>query len=239
MNKNYFKFLVTILLFGIFSFILPGCSNIGDHQQNTYTVELNNVEKVTATIVIYDGNLNISGLRQVPLLTSYFSYNLTQFIPEISYLVQGNEGKLKITQNDKQKSLFDLIENEWSLLFKRTVPLELDIVMGNGDTYLNLSDINLTELKFAVGAGETNIDLTGDYKKNVQVYLIGGIGSRTINLPDNVGICLFIDGVFNKISCSGFNQIGKFYYNSAFDISERKIFINIINGAGKIDINLI
>lgn len=239
MSKRYSKLIFIILLAGFFSFYLSGCLSNENYTDETYTIESEKAKKVTASISIYTGDIAISGNSQQPLLTSEFNYNLKQFIPKISYVVQNDEGKLKISQEEKTKGLYDSVENRWILIFNRTIPLELNIAMGSGDNRLDLSDINLTGLKSIMGSGDSYIDLTGKYKDNVHVYLIGGLGHTTINLPEDIGIRLLIDGVFNRINCSGFEQIGNFYFNSGFDLSERKIYITIISGIGKIDVNLI
>lgn len=239
MRRGYFKILVTIVLLCLSLFFLSGCLSTGQHTEETYTIELKEAQKVTATIAIYNGDLYISGNSQSPLLASEFCYNLKELIPEMSYLVENGEGKLKIIQKEKQKGLFNPVENKWSLIFNQAVPMELDIAIGSGENNLDLSSINLTDLKLVIGAGESSIDLTGNYSDNIQVYLIGGIGRTSINVPDNIGVRLLIEGGLNHISCNGFKRIGNFYYNSTFDFSERKIFITLISGLGMIEVNLI
>jgi len=239
MNKKNAKLSLFILLISFLVFALTGCWNTGEHTEETVNVELGEAEKVNATIVIYKGDLYISGGNQQLLLISDFDYNLNQWAPQVTYSTENNEGKLKIMQKEKEKGLFNSVENKWSLIFNQTVPLELDIVMGSGDNHLDLSSINLIDLKAAIGTGDTILDLTGNYQENISVYLAGGIGHTTILFPEDIGIRLLIKGVLNRINCHGFSQIGNFYYNSAFDFSERKIYITLFSGLGTIDINLI
>lgn len=239
MNKRYFIIIIPIVLLAFSFFLLSGCLSTGEHIEESYTVELQEAQKVTATVAIYNGDLHISGYNQPSLLISEFYYNLKHLIPEISYLVQDGEGKLKVIQKEKQKGLFNQVENKWSLIFNQAVPIELDIAIGSGENNLDLSSINLTDLKIAIGTGESSIDLTGNYSNNIQVYLVGGIGRTSIKVPDDIGIRLLIEGGLNRISCNGFKRIGNFYYNSTFDFSERKIFITLISGLGMIEVNLI
>ena len=238
-NKRVFNFLITVFFLCFVFFLFSGCFSTTEYTEEVYTIELDDVQKASATIAIYNGDLSISGKSQQALLISEFHYNLKYLFPEITYVVQDGEGKLKIIQKENKKAFFDKIENKWSLIFNREVPIELDIAMGSGDNQLDLSAINLTELKIAIGAGESFIDLTGNYERDIHIYLVGGIGRTSINLPNDAGIRLLINGVLNHVSCDGFKRIGNFYYNSAFDFSERKFFITIISGLGIIDINLI
>jgi hypothetical protein len=239
MNRRYFIIIIAIVLLAFSFFLLSGCLSTGENTEESYTVKLQGAQKVTATVAIYNGDLHISGYNQPSLLISEFNYNLKQLIPEISYLVQDGEGKLKIIQKEKQKGLFNQVENQWSLIFNQAVPIELDIAMGNGNNHLDLSSINLIGLKAAIGTGDTILDLTGNYQENIQIYLLGGVGNTTINLPEDIGVHLWIKNGLNIINCDGLEQFGNLYYNSIFDFSERKIFITLISGLGMIEVNLI
>jgi len=236
-NRAVTTFLFIFIIFFLV-FYLFGCWNTGDLIEETVTVDLEEAHKVDATIIIYKGDLQISGGNQQSLLISDFSYNLKQWAPEVTYAVENGEGILKIIQKENEKGLFNSLINHWTLAFNPDIPLDLDIAIGNGENQLDLSAINLSNLKMAMGSGDAIIDFTGDYQENIAVYLAGGIGHTTINLPEDVGVRLLIKGVFNRIKCDGFNQIGNFYYNPTFNFSERKIYITLISGLGMIDINL-
>ncbi len=213
---------------------------LGEHTEETYNVELEEAEKVNAMIVVYKEVISIFQveIKQL-LLISDFDYNLNQWAPQVTYSTEDNEGKLKIMQKEKEKGLFDSVENKWSLIFNQTIPLELDIVMGSGDNHLDLSSINLIDLKAVIGTGNTILDLTGNYQENIQIYLVGGVGRTTINLPEDIGIRLWIKDGLNIISCDGLDKFGNFYSNSIFDFSERKIYITLFSVLGTIDVNLI
>lgn len=231
-------FLIVFLILIVLS--LTACWDTGKLIEETIVVDLKFADRVAVTATIYKGDISISGENQTPLLISNFSYNLTQWTPKVTYTVDdGGEGHLKIVQKENTKGLFNPLVNDWLLLFNEAVPIKLDIMMGSGQNQLDLSSINLINLKIVIGNGDTTIDLTGDYQENVDIYLVGGIGHTVINLPKEVGVRLMIQGGLNRIRCDGFNQIGNFYYNSVFNFFERKIFINLISGLGIIDINLL
>jgi len=240
MRNGIVKSILIVLILSSLSLILIACWDTGDLIEKTFILEMGEAQKVHAGIMIYEGNLEISGGNQQSLLISDFTYNLKQWAPTISYSEENNEGDLKIIQkedNEKQKS--DYLQNKWLLQFNKDIPLKLDIVMGRGENHLRLDLINLTGLKAIVGTGDTVLDLTGDYQENISVFLVGGFGNTTINLPENVGIRLIIEGMLNRINCDDFKRINNFYYNSSFDFSERKIYITLISGLGNININLI
>ena len=240
MNKIRYVLLLGILAI-LVVFSLSGCWNTGELIEEMSVIHLGDANKVQSNIVLYKGDLQISGESQPSLLVSDLSYNLTQWAPQITYAEENSEGFLKIIQkeNKQDKGLFEPIVNNWSLVFNKNIPLDMDIIMGSGKNEMDLSNIHLISLKAVVGTGDTIINLTGNYLDNISVYLVGGIGHTTIFFTEDIGIRLLIKGVLNRINCQGFNQIGNFYFNSAFDFSERKIYVTIFSGLSKIDINLI
>lgn len=233
-----FCLLITVILL---MFFLCGCWQTGELIEETAIVDSEEAEEVNAKIIIYKGNLHIAGEKQSTLLVANLSYNLSEWAPVINYQVANGNGDLKIIQKENKEvsRLFNPMVNDWFLLFNRSIPINLDIIMGKGENELDLSNIYLNELTAALGTGDTKIDLTGNYSSNINVHLVGGIGQATLLLPKEVGVRILIDGGINHISCDGFNQIGNLYYNSAFDFSKRKIFISIFSVLGKIKIDLI
>ncbi len=89
-NKVVIAFLFIFLISFLLIFSLSGCWNTGGLTEETLTVEIEEVRKVHATIVIYKGDLQISGRNQQALLISDFSYNLTEWIPKITYTKENN-----------------------------------------------------------------------------------------------------------------------------------------------------
>lgn len=241
MKKRLILAIFLIFFLPCLVLILSGCWEKGELIEETLVIDLEEVDEVQAIIALYQGSLHLFGIDQQSLLISDFSYNLMSWIPQITYTVEENDkGYLKIVQTKNERRWSNSLVNDWSLAFNQAIPIGLDIVMGSGENHLDLSLIHLTDLKAAIGTGDTFIDLTGDYQQNITVHLIGGIGRTMINLPEGIGVRIMVNGMLNRINCDGFNRIGNFYYNKAFfDFSERKIFITIVSGLGMIDIHLL
>ncbi len=50
--------------------------------------------------------------------------------------------------------------------------------MGAGRSELKVGDLSLTRLEFNMGAGQVTADLTGDWKKDLDAEIHGGVGTR-------------------------------------------------------------
>ena len=222
----------------LFSIILAGCCMTGELIQSTSTIDLGDAKQVETTLSMLSGKLKVAGKNQSPLLVSQFSYNLEKWYPDINYQVDNGNGELSIIQKQKGKTFFNETQNEWTIFLNQEIPLSLDIILGNGENRLDLAQLNLKKLDTVIGNGETIIDLDGQDSLELFVNIIGGIGHTTINIPKKKGIRILIKGGLNKISMHGFDQIGNFYYNPIFDISQEKIFITLVSGFGIIDVNL-
>lgn len=238
-KENRISSILLIIAMAVISILITGCWHTGQLISETMDIDLNEALEVNATIVIYKGNLEIKGISQSALLTSNFSYNLERWFPRISYMVENGIGNLKITQDNEKSNTTQLVNN-WLLLFNSMVPLSLDIIMGSAESHLNLNSINLTDLKAAIGTGDTVIDLTGDYHNYINIYLLGGIGHTTLNLSRGVKTGILIEGTLNRIKCDkDFHRINNYYFNSTSVFEEKKINITIFSGIGIIEINLI
>lgn len=91
---------------------------------------------------------------------------------------------------------FDEKRLSWNLSLTDKIPLNLDIALGVGESDLDLSDLEVTEISLNIGVGQTQIELPeGEY----QAYVEGGIGQTTVTLPDEGQIKLNVDGGIGEI----------------------------------------
>jgi hypothetical protein len=63
------------------------------------------------------------------------------------------------------------------------VPTDLDVEMGARESDLDLDSLALTGLDLEMGAGETTVDLTGDYARDFDASIEGGVGEATVLVP--------------------------------------------------------
>jgi predicted membrane protein len=94
----------------------------------------------------------------------------------------------------------------------------------------------LTGLEINMGAGQVTVDLRGDWKKDLDATIEGGVGQATIRLPDNVGVRVHATSGIGSISASGLEHRDDYYVNSAYGKSPVTLRLNIDKGIGTIDL---
>ena len=93
--------------------------------------------------------------------------------------------------------------NEWDLRVNDDVPLDLNVQLGARESDLDLDSLTLTAPDLSMGAGETMVDLTGDYERDLAANIEGGVGEATVRLPGEVGVRVDAEGGLGEINPEG------------------------------------
>jgi hypothetical protein len=178
-----------------------------------------------------------SGTKQ--LLDARFVYSEPEWKPEVSYGVNGTEGKLEIRQGDLDQTDFQVnSRNEWTLRLSPELPMDMKIEMGAGRSHFDLRGLDLGTLEVSTGAGQGEIDLSGEWRRNVQVAIDGGAGQLSLTLPEAVGVRLETNTAVGIVNAPGFQRQGGAYVNDAFGVSPVTMTVTIELGAGVLDLRL-
>ncbi len=200
------------------------------------TVDLQNAKSVNASVQAGAGQVNVSG-GSSHLLDADFNFADSYSSPKVDYNVASGVGQLSITQ-DGEHTHFGSSHNEWNLRFSNDVPLELKIDMGAGQGRLRLRDVPVTRLDLNMGAGQMDIDLTGDRKKDLDGDIEGGVGQATIRLPKSVGMIVHASGGIGAVGAHGFKHDGDEYTNDAYGKTPATINLKVQGGVGEVDLIL-
>ena len=199
------------------------------------TIELGEAETVEARLEMAHGTLKLAG-GATQLLEADFDYDVKEWEPRVSYNVLNKKGKLTLRQEVERTIAFGARHNRWDLKFNNVVPLELEIEMGAGQGYLKLGGMNLTRLKFNVGAGEVEADLRGEWKQDADIEIEGGVGHAKIFLPRDVGVRVEVSGGLGSLDVRGLKKRGGGYVNDAYGKSPVTLRVKVSGGIGSIEI---
>jgi predicted membrane protein len=106
--------------------------------------------------------------------------------------------------------------------------------MGAGQGNLHLRDVPLTRLNLSIGAGQVDVDLTGDRKTDLTADIEGGVGQANIRLPKNVGVIVHASGGIGTIDSHGLKHEDDTYTNDAYGKTPATIRLKVEGGIGEI-----
>ena len=191
-------------------------------------------EPVRVHIQMPAGELKLSGGAN-KLMEADFNYDEAEGKPETSYHVSGGTGELDVTQPGK-KFHFGPAHNDWNIRLANDVPMELKVDMGAGQSDLKVGDLSLTRLDISMGAGQFTADLTGNWKKDLDAEIHGGVGHAIILLPEDVGVRVHATGGIGSISSGGLKRDGDEYVNDMYGKSPVTLRLDVSGGVGNIDL---
>src|SRR5712691_666879 len=190
----------------------------GDLQHQSRTVDRQGAKSVNVSLETSAGEFNYSGSYETP---------------RVEYNVSDGVGHLSISQDDTSTH-FGTTHNDWNLRFSNDVPLELKVEMGAGRGHLRLRDMPVTRLDMSMGAGQVDLDLTGDRKSDLVANLEGGVGQATIRLPSKVGVVVHVSGGIGAVDAHGLRHDDDEYTNEAYGKTPATIRLKVEGGVGQI-----
>ena len=199
------------------------------------TVERGEAEAVDATLKMLSGDLFITGGSD-KLLEANFAYADKDWQPRLRYSETGKRGTLKLTQPDRGTLHFPNDLNKWELYWNDQIPLSLNIEMGAGHAVLELGILPVSRLDFRMGAGQTEIDLRGDWKNDFKADIRGGVGHAIIRLPKDVGVRVRVRGALGTVQVDGLERRGGAYVNDLYRKSDVTLDIEVRGAIGVIEI---
>jgi len=209
----------------------------GPVQTETKEVKLGDAKQVHVEVQIGAGELSIAaGAKN--LLDAEFTYNVPDWKPQVDYTVSAGQGRLSIRQPEGTGGPGGNAHYNWDLRLKNGVPLTMDVKMGAGRANLTLGKLSLTGLDLDLGAGETTVDLTGDWKQDLMARIRGGVGRATIRLPRDVGVEVEAEGGIGAINAHDFKKEHGAYVNDAYGKSPVTLRVDVKGGVGEINLEL-
>lgn len=213
--------------------------DVGEMRHESRSVQPEDAESVRTHLTMGAGELKVAGAADA-LMEADFSYNVAEWKPEVDYDVGGGTGDLTVRQGSGGGgSLGGGARNEWDLRLNDEVPTDLIVKMGAGESDLDLDSLTLTGLDLEMGAGETTVDLTGDYDRDFDASIQGGVGEATVLVPSEVGVRARAEGGIGKINAEGFRRDGEAYVNDSYGDSEVTLNVDVQGGVGEINLEVV
>src|SRR5215204_7611503 len=216
-----------------------GTPQVGKMQRESKSVDPKNAQSARAQLKMGAGELNVTGGAD-QLMEADFSYNVSDWKPEVSYDVSGEKGELVVKQGSANGgNLSGGARNEWNISMNDELPTDLVVQLGAGESALDLDSLTLTGVDLQMGAGKTTVDLTGDYAQDFEASIQGGVGEATVLLPSEVGVKAKAEGGLGKINAKGLKKVGDSYVNDAYGESDVNLSVGVKGGVGEINLKVV
>ncbi|MGA2532913.1 MAG: toast rack family protein [Candidatus Aminicenantales bacterium] len=234
MNMPRFALVMAILTV---AWLAAACDEPENLQTDTQTVTAGAAERVNVELEMGAGELRLASATQDALLDATFRYNRPRLKPEVDYHVSGATGLLRVGRRHTGFS-FGHVRNEWDLRLGRSLPVDLRVNLGAGESKLDLRGLQISGVDIDMGVGEMTLDLQGPHAKSFDVKINGGVGSGRIYLPADVGVRARVQGGIGSVDVHGLSKHGRVYTNEAYGKSAVTVDIDINAGIGSLDLRV-
>jgi hypothetical protein len=237
---SIFMMAATVVLAGACGTQGGGSPKVGKMQRESKSVDPKNAQSARAQLKMGAGELNLTGGAD-RLMEGDFSYNVSEWKPEVSFDVSDKKGELIVNQGRASRGalLSGRARNEWNIRLNDRLPTDLVVRLGAGESDLDLDSLTLTGVDLQMGAGKATVDLSGDYARDFDATIEGGVGEATVLLPSEVGVKAKAEGGLGKINAEGLKKVGDSYVNDAYGESDTNLSVDVKGGVGEINLKVV
>jgi signal transduction histidine kinase len=126
----------------------------------------------------------------------------------------------------------------WDLRITQSIPVELTVSTGVGESTIDLGLVQLSGLDIDTGVGETTITLPGRGAYSARVN--GGVGEVTVLIPDTIAARIQADAGIGSVDVQGdYLHEGDEYLSPGYNTAEQKVELDIDGGVGSIAVRQI
>jgi hypothetical protein len=150
---------------------------------------------------------------------------------------EGGKATLSLRQRSNSPfSWFSGIGNTdvtWDLRLAGSVPLELVVKSGVGQSDLNLAGLNLTSLEVNAGVGSVEIRLPNSGR--TQAVVKAGVGEVTVRVPQGVAAKVVVSTGLGATSVEGlYDRRGDTHTSPGYEEAANRVDLRIKGGVGRV-----
>ncbi len=107
--------------------------------------------------------------------------------PDVTYHAEGDTGVVTLTQPPVRNIPFNVGPQKLALTLPKGIPISLQVESNLGQTTLDLSGLEITDLDVKAGSGQLAVTLPGQGKLG-DVRIEGNLGQVTVSVPADVSL---------------------------------------------------
>ena len=202
------------------------------------TVHLAAAKKVIAQIRMGVGEMELDAdAKKGDALDAEFTYAPATWKPVLESTTASDALRVQVRQPETSAHVFGETRNTWRIGVTPEVPTDLELELGVGTSKIDLSDVDVRDLRVISGVGEATVDLTGPRKEDVSVDIDAGVGRLVVKLPREVGVR--VDGGENglgNVTTTGLTKQGSTYVNDEWSKPGPKMSVRVTRGIGDLEL---
>ena len=225
-----------LIIAGIWFLLVPAFARQDMAKVEKYTFPLEGIEKAIVHIEHGAGLIKISPLNSKEKLLS------GEFLGGVYPRVARIGDRVRVVLKSKAE-FFNVLPRftagkglNWDLRINQDVPLTLKIESGASENQLDLTEMQVHELKLKTGASSTQINLpkNAGYTK---VKVESGAASLEIHIPKDTAARIHVKGLVTKeINRKRFPLRGNYYQSEDYESAKNRVEIQVESGLGSVEI---
>lgn len=224
---------MTLVLISFMSSVSVNRNSVSIFPLSTEKAE--GIEKANINITAGAGEVMIYGIDSGKLINGEVQTNLAEV--KVDSQVDNNVQNVDVSMTGAKKWFGNDFKNEFFVGIDKNIPIKLNINSGASNNTINLAGVKAESV--VVNTGASNVDLTiGEEMDNTDVVIEAGASSINLNLPNTVGVKIFVESGMSSQDLPNFVSLEKNTYQSLnYESSSKKIIVNVKMGMTSLNVN--
>lgn len=225
----------------VLTLLVSGCIgsddlvSTGELRTDSEFVELGPATAVKVSLEVGLGSVVVQG-GAAKLMEATFRYNVDRWRPRFTYTDQGEFWNLTVRQPQQGLEVDGSPRNEWDVRLGDMVPVDVTAQVGSGSLDFRAAGMDLVSVSLGTGAGDVNVDLTGQWSAPIIARAGTGAGNVDIIVPSQYGVQVSLRQGAGQVVAPGFERVGDNYKNAAFDTADVLILVAVEIGTGDLTV---
>ncbi len=205
--------------------------------------DLAGAKEVEVDIHMGVGELDLAALQDsTRLLEGDLGYSQRWGAPPyVSYRLEGERGRLSIESRSRGGFIFPFASpnegDRWQVRLSREVPLTIVLDGGASSSVLDLSRLQLEELRVQGGVGRADITFPAE-GRDMSARVAGGVGDLVLRFPESLEGRIILEGGLGSSDLGPrFRSVGNNAYETAgYGSAANRVQVRVEGGIGSVHV---
>lgn len=203
----------------------------------SYSRPLDNLERAQVKMDFPVGDFSIASLPASSQNLVEAGFEKSGGVLRTDFRRDGNTGMLDLRLERDSGPFWNSGDASWSALFSRNIPLTMDVKSAVSNLDVDLSELNVTDLKIKLDVGNYKVTLPASAGKTI-VNIDSALSNLDIFVPEGVALKLKAkaDLASAEIDQSRFPKEGDYYISPDFNTAKNRIEMEFKGSLGRVSV---